>query len=212
MRLFEVISAAGWPIYPLIICSILAVALVIERFISLRSEKIIPLKLVDEAIAVSRNGIPAAEVVNQLEQNSLLGEILASGMRMMIANPRCSEEELRATMEAAGRSVAHRLERFLGALGTIASAAPLLGLLGTVIGMIEIFGSQGGGGASTGGNPAQLAAGISIALYNTAFGLIVAIPALIFWKYFRAQVDDLLIKLELSTERFFRHINGLRKR
>ena len=101
MRLFEVISAAGWPIYPLIICSILAVALVIERFISLRSEKIIPLKLVDEAIAVSRNGIPAAEVVNQLEQNSLLGEILASGMRMMIANPRCSEEELRATMEAA---------------------------------------------------------------------------------------------------------------
>ena len=211
MRLFEVISAAGWPIYPLIICSILAVALVIERFISLRSEKIIPLKLVDEAIAVSRNGIPAAEVVNQLEQNSLLGEILASGMRMMIANPRCSEEELRATMEAAGRSVAHRLERFLGALGTIASAAPLLGLLGTVIGMIEIFGSQGGG-ASTGGNPAQLAAGISIALYNTAFGLIVASPALIFWKYFRAQVDDLLIKLELSTERFFRHINGLRKR
>ena len=211
MRLFEVISAAGWPIYPLIICSILAVAFVVERFLSLRTEKIMPAKLVDEAITVSRNGIPAAEVVNQLEQNSLLGEILASGMRMLTANPRCSEEELRATMEASGRSVAHRLERFLGALGTIASAAPLLGLLGTVIGMIEIFGSQGGG-ASTGGNPAQLAAGISIALYNTAFGLIVAIPALIFWKFFRARVDEYLMKLELSSERFFRHLNGLRKR
>ena len=211
MRLFEVISAAGWPIYPLIICSILAVAFVVERFISLRAEKIMPAKLVDEAIGVSRSGIPAAEVVNQLEQNSLLGEILASGMRMLIANPRCSEEELRATMEASGRSVAHRLERFLGALGTIASAAPLLGLLGTVIGMIEIFGSQGGG-ASTGGNPAQLAAGISIALYNTAFGLIVAIPALIFWKYFRSRVDEYLMKLELSTERVFRQLNGLRKR
>ena len=194
MSLIEVISAAGWPIYPLIICSILALAFVVERFLSLRTEKIMPAKLVDEAITVSRNGIPAAEVVNQLEQNSMLGEILASGMRMMIANPRCSEEELRATMEASGRSVAHRLERFLGALGTI-----------------EIFGSQGGG-TSTGGNPAQLAAGISIALYNTAFGLIVAIPALIFWKYFRAQVDGYLLKLELSTERFFRHLNGLRKR
>jgi len=100
---------------------------------------------------------------------------------------------------------------YLNALGTIASAAPLLGLLGTVIGMIEIFGSQAPAGGATGGNPAQLAHGISIALYNTAFGLIVAIPALIFWRYFRARVDEYLLTLELAAERFARHLNNLRR-
>ncbi len=115
-------------------------------------------------------------------------------------------------MEASGRTVAHRLERYLPALATIASAAPLLGLLGTVIGMIEIFGSQSpANGAVGSGNPAQLAHGISIALYNTAFGLIVAIPTLIFWRYFRSRVDGYLLNLELSGERFARHLNALRK-
>jgi biopolymer transport protein ExbB len=117
---------------------------------------------------------------------------------------------VRATLENTGRAVAHRLEKYLGALATIASAAPLLGLLGTVIGMIEIFGSQSGGGAVGGGNPAQLAHGISIALYNTAFGLIVAIPTLIFWRYFRARVDSFLLSLELSSEQFARHLAQLR--
>ena len=118
-------------------------------------------------------------------------------------------------MEGTGRAVAHRLEKYLSALATIASAAPLLGLLGTVIGMIEIFGSQAGGGgvgqAMGGGNPAQLAHGISIALYNTAFGLIVAIPSLIFWRYFRARVDAYLLTLELASEQFVRHMLRLRK-
>src|SRR4029453_13512730 len=116
----------------------------------------------------------------------------------------------RASMEHTGRAVAHRLERYLSALATIASAAPLLGLLGTVIGMIEIFGSQAPSGGATGGNPGQLAHGISVALYNTAFGLIVAIPSLIFWRYFRGRVDEFLLTLELSAERFARHLNGLR--
>ena len=106
--------------------------------------------------------------------------------------------------------MAHRLERYLTALATIASAAPLLGLLGTVIGMIEIFGSQSPAGGAAGGNPAQLAHGISVALYNTAFGLIVAIPALIFWRYFRGRVDEYLLTLELAAERFARHLNTLR--
>jgi biopolymer transport protein ExbB len=114
-------------------------------------------------------------------------------------------------MEGTGRAVAHRLERYLSALATIASAAPLLGLLGTVIGMIEIFGSQSPGSATGGGNPAQLAQGISIALYNTAFGLVVAIPALIFWRYFRARVDAYLLTLELAADRFLRHLNSLRR-
>ena len=131
-------------------------------------------------------------------------------MRALNSNPRCSEEELRSAMEGAGRLVAHRLERYLPAIATIASAAPLLGLLGTVIGMIEIFGSQGGGVGGSGANPAQLAQGISIALYNTAFGLMIAIPALIFWRYFRGRVDGYLLSLELGAERMARHLLALR--
>ena len=114
-------------------------------------------------------------------------------------------------MEGTGRLVAHRLEKYLNALATIASAAPLMGLFGTVVGMIEIFGSQSPAGGATGGNPAQLAHGISVALYNTAFGLIIAIPALIFWRYFRATVDNHLLTLELASERLVRHLNTLRK-
>jgi biopolymer transport protein ExbB len=209
--LLSIIQAAGWPIWPLVACSILALALIIERFLSLKSTKIAPPKLLDDALAVSRTSVPAPDVVKQLEQNSALGEVLASGFRALNSDPRCSEMDLRSSMESTGRAVAHRLERYLSALATIASAAPLLGLLGTVIGMIEIFGSQAPGGA-TGGNPAQLAHGISVALYNTAFGLIVAIPSLIFWRYFRVRVDDYLLTLELSAERFARHLVTLRGR
>ncbi len=212
--MFSIIQAAGWPIWPLIACSVLALALVIERFSSLKTQKIAPPKLIDEAITVSRTTIPSQDVVNQLEQSSLLGEVLASGFRALNTNPRLSEDDLRSTLEGAGRQAARKLERYLAALATIASAAPLLGLLGTVIGMIEIFGSQAGSGgvsSAAGGNPAQLAQGISIALYNTAFGLIVAIPSLIFWRYFRARVDGFLLTMELASERFVRHLNTLRK-
>ena len=212
--MLSIIQAAGWPIWPLVACSILALALIIERFVSLKTARIAPPKLLDEALAVSRSSVPPADVVNQLEQNSALGEVLASGFRALNANPRCSEADLRAIMEASGRTVAHRLERYLAALATIASAAPLLGLLGTVIGMIEIFGAQApSAGATMGGaNPVQLAHGISVALYNTAFGLIVAIPSLIFWRYFRARVDSYLLTMELASERFVRHLETLRNR
>jgi len=211
--LFTIIQAAGWPIWPLIACSVLTVALVIERFVSLRENKVAPPKLTDEAITVSRTNVPSAEIVLQLAQNSILGRVLASGLRALTLNPKLSTDDLRASLEGAGREAAHELERYLAALATIASAAPLLGLLGTVIGMIEIFGSQGASsGSVTGaGNPAQLAQGIAMALYNTAFGLIVAIPALIFWRYFRGQVDGHLLRMELATERFARHLNTLRK-
>jgi len=213
--LLSIIQAAGWPIWPLIACSILALALVFERFAALKTARVAPPKLLDEAISVSSKAVPAPDVVAQLAQNSALGEVLASGLRTLNSNPQSSEAELRAAMEGAGRAVAHRLEKYLTALATIASAAPLLGLLGTVIGMIEIFGSQAGtgavGGAIGGGNPAQLAHGISVALYNTAFGLIVAIPTLIFWRYFRSRVDAYLLTLELAAEQFVRHIGRLRK-
>ncbi|MDO9569136.1 MAG: MotA/TolQ/ExbB proton channel family protein [Hydrogenophaga sp.] len=213
--MLSIIQAAGWPIWPLIICSVLGMALVIERFIALKTTKIMPPKLLDEAIMVSRNGIPAADVVMQLEQNSVLGEVLASGFQVLHNNPSASEDDLRSSLEGAGRKAAAKLQRYLGAIATIASAAPLLGLLGTVIGMIEIFGSQagdGGAGLAPGaGNPGQLAHGISVALYNTAFGLIVAIPALIFWRYFRGRVDDYLLSMELAAEQFARHLVNLRK-
>lgn len=208
--MLSIIQAAGWPIWPLIACSILALALIVERFISLKASKITPSALLDEAISVSRQGVPGQQVVEQLAQNSVLGEVLASGLKAVATTPHISEEDLRAQMEGAGRAAAHKLERYLGALATIASAAPLLGLLGTVIGMIEIFGSQAGGGAVGTGNPTQLAHGISVALYNTAFGLIVAIPALIFWRYFRARVDGYLLTLELASEQFVRHLLRLR--
>lgn len=209
--MLSIIQAAGWPIWPLIACSILALALVFERFAALKTARVAPPRLLDEAISVSARSVPTPDVVNQLAQNSALGEVLATGLRTLNVNPQSSEADLRAAMEGAGRSVAHRLEKYLTALATIASAAPLLGLLGTVIGMIEIFGSQSGGGAVGGGNPAQLAHGISVALYNTAFGLIVAIPTLIFWRYFRSRVDAYLLTLELASEQFVRHISRLRK-
>ena len=207
--MLSIIQAAGWPIWPLILCSILALAFVAERFVKLQSARVLTPGLVDEAIGVSRTAPPAPDTVNQLAQHSALGQVLAAGWRAINHNPRCSPDEMRAAMEAAGRQVAHQLERYLPALATIASAAPLLGLLGTVIGMIEIFGSQAPAGSLSGGNPAQLAHGISIALYNTAFGLIVAIPALIFWRYFRARVDGYILELELAAERFARHLEPL---
>ena len=211
--MLSIIQAAGWPIWPLILCSVLGLALVIERFISLKTAKIAPPTLLEEAIMASRNGVPNPEVVRQLAENSLLGELLATGFKHLHKYPKASEDELRSSLESAGRLAAAKLQKYLPALATIASAAPLLGLLGTVIGMIEIFGSQGSGGGMTpgGGNPAQLAHGISVALYNTAFGLLVAIPALVFWRYFRARVDAYLLQMEVATERFAHHLLTLRR-
>lgn len=208
--MFSIIQAAGWPIWPLIACSILGLALVIERFLSLKATKVTPPRLLDEVLAVSRTTLPPPEVVEQLSRNSALGEVLASGLRAMQTKPTISDDELQAALESSGRVVTHRLERYLSALATIASVAPLLGLFGTVVGMIEIFGSQAPAGGGAGGNPAQLAHGISIALYNTAFGLIIAIPALIFWRYFRARVDEYLLTLELAGERLLQHLATLR--
>jgi len=204
--LFSIIQAAGWPIWPLLACSVLGLALIIERSLSLRPAKVAPPQLLQEVLSATKEGVPTAEVIDQLERNSILGEVLANGLRALQAKPAIAAEELQATLESAGRVAAHKLARYLTALATIASVAPLLGLLGTVVGMIEIFGSQ----SPSGSNPAQLAHGISIALYNTAFGLIIAIPSLIFWRYFRARVDEYLLTLELAAERLLQHLLSLR--
>ena len=181
-----------------------ALALVIERLMSLRPLVIAPPSLLDEVLTVTRQSLPAPEVVNKLHDNSVLGQVLAAGLRTVISEPRIAEPALRQSFESAGRAAVHHLERYLNTLGTIAAAAPLMGLFGTVVGMIEIFGSQ----APTGGgsNPALLAHGISVALYNTAFGLIIAIPSLIFYRYFGGIVDHMALTLEWAADRIVPHL------
>ena len=204
--MLSIIQSAGWPIWPLILCSVLALALILERLFQLREHKVIPPQTLEQAVEMSRRGLAPEEAVVQLEKNGVLGPVLASGLRCLQQNPAASYEDIRAHMEMTGRLAAGQLERYLTALGTIASAAPLLGLLGTVMGMIEIFAAQTAGSSQ----PAQLAYGISVALYNTALGLIVAIPALMFWRYFRARVDHLLLSMEVASEQLARHLSHLR--
>ena len=204
--MLSIIQAAGWPIWPLLLCSVVAMALVIERLYHLRQSVVAPPTLLDEVISVTRGSLPAADVVNKLSDNSVLGAVLASGLRAVIAEPRVTEAALRQAFENAGRSAVHALERYLNTLGTIAAAAPLLGLFGTVVGMIEIFGSQAPGTASGGTNPQQLAHGMSVALYNTAFGLMIAIPSLMFYRYFRGRVDEFQLAMELAAERMVPHL------
>jgi biopolymer transport protein ExbB len=202
--LLAIFQAAGWPIWLLLIASIVAVALIVERLLYLRREKILPKQLLDEVIRVYRAGKVTPEVVDKLEHNSPLGTVLASALRNVDA-PR---DVMKESIEESGRGVAQGLERFLTTLGTIASLAPLMGLFGTVVGMIEIFGAQ----SPTGGNnPAQLAHGISVALYNTGFGLAIAMPALVFYRHFRALVDGFIIEMELQAVKFVDVVHGARK-
>ena len=204
--MLSIIQAAGWPIWPLILCSILALALIIERLFQLQTSRIMPPETLVKALGSTRHGFPSEETIAQLEQMGVLGPVLASGLRSLQTNPEASDEDVKSSMEMAGRMAARQLERYLTTLASIASAAPLLGLLGTVVGMIEIFGAH----SSANNQPAQLAEGISVALYNTAFGLIVAIPALMFWRYFRSVVDNHLLTMEMASEQFCRHLNHLR--
>ena len=200
--MFAIIQAAGWPIWPLLLASIIAVALIIERSVTLRASKVVPPTLLDQVVSVyQRQGI-SPDVLDKLAQDSPLGEVLAAGMRNH-ASPR---HVMKEAIDEAGRGVAHDLERFLTTLGTIATAAPLLGLFGTVIGMIEIFGSQ----SPSGTNPQQLASGISIALYNTAFGIAIAIPALIAYRHFRAKVDSFVVDMEQAAAKLVDIIHGER--
>ena len=173
-NVFAIIQAAGWPIWPLLIASVIALALIIERLYSLRAPKILPPGLLQSVLTTLRQGGYDAARLETLEESSPLGRVLAAGIR----NQNASREIMREAIEESGRMVTHQLERYLTTLGTIASIAPLLGLLGTLVGMIDIFGSQ----SPATGSPEQLAHGISIALYNTAFGLLIAIPAAVVCK------------------------------
>ena len=201
--LLSIIQAAGWPIWPLILCSIVALALILERSLQLQAAKVMPPNILTQTIEASQRGVPLPEMIQALDKAGAMGQVLASGLRCLQANPQATSEDIQAQMQMAGRLAAQGLERYLPALATIASAAPLLGLLGTVVGMIEIFGAH----TAANNQPALLAHGISVALYNTAFGLIVAIPALMFWRYFRAVVDRHVLAMEVAAERFARHLS-----
>jgi biopolymer transport protein ExbB len=186
--LFSLIQAAGWPIWFLLAASIVAVTVIVERILYLRTSRVLPPTLLNEVISVARAGPVSAEHINELERHSPLGSVLAAGLRKKGA-PR---ERMLQAVEEAGRIATHGLERYLTALGTVATLAPLMGLFGTVIGMIELFGAQDVAGA----DPLRVAHGISVALYNTAFGLAVAMPALMFHRHFHASVDSLVLELE----------------
>ncbi len=201
--MFALVEAAGWPIWFLILASIIAVGLIVERLMFLRSQRISPPALLNEVVKELKLRGVSEGMLAKLAASSPLGRIFAAGLK----NLNGSHEVLRESIEEAGRSVRRDMERFLTSLGTIASISPLLGLFGTVVGMIEIFGSQ----SAAGNSPAILAHGISVALYNTAFGLIVAIPSMIFYRHFRAQVDSLTIEMEQQAVKLIEVVHGQRK-
>ncbi|QDX82520.1 flagellar motor protein MotA [Denitratisoma sp. DHT3] len=201
--MFSILQAAGWPIWFLLLASVISVALIIERAMSLRRGKIVPPGLLQAVVGEYRQSGDGEAIAARLETHSPLGRVFAAGLR----NVKSSREIMKESIEEAGRAAAHELEHFLTTLGTIASISPLMGLFGTVVGMIEIFGSATGGGS----NPQQLAHGISVALYNTGFGLLIAIPAMIFYRHFRALVDGFLVEMEWQAVKLVELLHEERK-
>lgn len=201
--MLSIVEAAGWPIWLLIVSSVVAVALIIERLTFLRTKKICPPGLLKSVVTdFTKNGVTPS-MLNNLNHGSLLGQVLAAGLK----NSKNSPEIIKESIEETGRATNHQMDRFLTTLGTIASISPLLGLFGTVVGMIEIFGAQNAGGS----DPTELAHGISVALYNTAFGLIVAVPSMIFYRHFRAKVESLTLEMEQQAIKLVEIIHGDRK-
>lgn len=201
--MFAIIEAAGWPIWFLILASVIAVGLIIDRLLYLRDNHIVPPTLLDEVIKELTNRGISKGMLGKLAKGSPMGRIFAAGLKNIKSTP----DVMKESIEEAGRAVSHDMNRFLSALGTIATISPLLGLFGTVVGMIEIFGSQN----PTGNNPAVLAHGISVALYNTAFGLIVAVPSMIFYRHFRAKVDSFTVEMEQRAIKLVEIVHGQRE-
>jgi biopolymer transport protein ExbB len=200
---FAIIQAAGWPIWFLLVASVIAVALIIERAIVLRRAKIVPGVLLDKVVDAYRKQGVTAQLLDSLYRDSPLGRVLAAGLR----NHKAPRPVMKEAIEDEGRAVTHDLERFLTTLGTIAAISPLWGLFGTIVGMIEILGSQN----PTGANPAQLAHGISIALYNAGFGILIAVPATIFFRHFRGKVESFVIEMEQQASRLVDIVHGERR-
>jgi biopolymer transport protein ExbB len=200
----ELIKAGGLLMWPIILCSIIAMAIIGERFWSLRELKIVPKNLVAKVWQWQKVGHLDKKRIQDLRDSSPLGMVLAAGL----VNRNHSREIMKESIEETGRHVAHDLERFLNTLGTIASISPLLGLLGTVIGMIKVFTVITSLGV---GDPSILSEGISEALITTAAGLSVAIPSLMFHRFFRGKIDGLIITMEQEALKMVEVMHGIRE-
>jgi biopolymer transport protein ExbB len=205
MRVLSIIEAAGWPIWFILLTSVVALAIIGERFWSLRTSLVAPRELLPATIREYQTKGVTPEMLQRLQDGPLIGRIFAAAL----ANEKSPREVIKDAVEDAGRAVGLELERFLNMLGTIATISTLMGLFGTIVGMIEIFGSTAPGGGT--GNPAQLAHGISVALYNTLFGIGVAIPAVIFYRHFRNRVDVLVVEMESQAIRLVEILRGERR-
>ncbi|MBM5570928.1 MotA/TolQ/ExbB proton channel family protein [Deefgea chitinilytica] len=203
LSMLAIIEAAGWPIWLIIAASVATVTIIIERLLTLRKSLVLPQGTLVKVVQEYRSQGVTADSLTKLSASSPLGRVLAAGLK----NVKSSREIMKESIEETGSAVAHDLNRYLSTLGTLAAVTPLLGLFGTVIGMIEIFGSQAPTGA---GNPAALAHGISIALYNTAFGIMVAVPALMFYRFFVSKVDDFIVEMEQQAIKLVEIVHGER--
>lgn len=203
--MFEMIQAGGWLMLPILLCSVIALAIVGERFWSLQRRRIVPAHLVAQIWNWHSNGELDDQRIAALSKSSPLGKVLAAGL----VNRNHTREIMKESIEETGRQVVLELERYLNTLGTIASITPLLGLLGTVIGMIKVFAAITTHGI---GNPTVLAGGISEALITTAAGLSVAIPSLIFYRHFRGRVDELVVRMEEEALKLLDVMHGERER
>ena len=202
--MFEFFEKGGLMLLPIVLCSIVALGIIVERFWSLKRNKILPPDLVPQVWKLSREEKLDAMAIRRLKVDSPLGTILAAGL----SNSRFGREIMKESIEEVGRQVAHDLERYLTALGTISAITPLLGLLGTVVGMIKVFAAIMSQGV---GDPSVLAGGISEALITTAAGLAVAIPSLMFHRYFEGRVDDLVLNMEEESLKLIEMIHGERE-
>lgn len=202
--MLEIIKAGGWVMYPLLLCSLVASAIVAERFWSLQRKRITPKGLVAQVWTWIKRGSLERQQLEALRNGSPLGRVLSAGL----INRHHSRDIIKESIEEVGSQVVHELGRYLNTLGTIASITPLLGLLGTVFGMIEVFSTITTQGV---GNAAALAGGISTALITTATGLSIAIPSLLFYRYFRGRVDELVMSMETESLKLIEVLENARE-
>jgi len=201
---FELVKAGGWLMLPIIACSVAAMTIIVDRLLAYRRNKVIPENLVASILKVHKMGKLTPAHIAKIRQGSPLGRILAAGL----VNSSHSRDVMKEAIEEEGRQVVHELERYLNTLGTVAAISPLLGLLGTVIGMIKVFAAITSSGV---GDPTVLAGGISEALITTAAGLSVAIPSLIFHRYLTGTVDKLVVGMEEQTLKMVEIMHGERE-
>ena len=199
--MIEILKAGGWLMLPIVLCSIIAVAITLERLWTLQRRRVLPKDLTMRVWEWARGRQLDQKHLSILSANSPMGRVLAAGL----ANRHQSREVLKEIVQDTGRHVVHELERYLNSLGTIVAVTPLLGLLGTVIGMVKVFTAITTAGV---GNPTVLAGGISEALITTAAGLSVAIPSLIAYRYLRGQVDALVVDMEKEAMKLIDALHG----